>query len=193
MPPSRTTPLTPLGPVVLTTPSGAQHSVPPAFVHAGFALAHGAWSVCDVEEDLLPLAIVTRAAETTLLRFEAETQAEAVRDGQAEMTKLGPSVIAWAFARDGLYREKGSAEAATDAISVDFWSEPLTAPATLIQLYEPFAKHHRFRLLGDPMLLVKGAFMDADKAKPYLAGIMGGVQQHGKAAPLWATWRRADA
>src|SRR2546425_10308417 len=88
---------------VMITPPGS------GLLLAGFVLAHAAWSVSDLPngELLAPLAMVERGGHREITRFEAASQAAAIAEGRAAMAKLGTSVDAWAFAREGLIRENG--------------------------------------------------------------------------------------
>jgi hypothetical protein len=155
---------------------------------AGFVLAHAAWNVSDLPkgELLVPLAVVERSGQRELVRFEADTQEEAISRGKAAMVTLGTTVDGWAFARDGLFRE---ASGTVDALSVDFWAKGMDAPATVVQRYEPYANAGRFRLIGDPVLVLGGKAQTPDQAKPLLAALLRGVEQHPKARALWADWK----
>jgi hypothetical protein len=52
---------------------------------AGFILAHAAWSVSDLPEGdfLVPLAIVETGSERKLVRFDSETQEQAIAECKA--------------------------------------------------------------------------------------------------------------
>jgi hypothetical protein len=159
---------------------------------AGFVLAHAVWNVSDMPkgELLVPLAIVERGEKRELIRFEADTQEAAIAKGKAMMAELGKSVDAWAFARDGLLRDPETGRA-VDAVTIDFWAKGMESPANLIQRYEPFATRRKFRLLGEPMVLISGVALQPKDSMPLLEVISRGVQQHPQAAPLWPSWQGA--
>jgi len=154
---------------------------------AGLALAHAAWSVSDLEDgDLLcPLAMVQRPDGYHLIRFEAKTQEEAIAIGKAEMSKADPAIRAWAFAREGHFRESAGP---VDVISVDFWSVGMASAGTLVQRFVPYATG-TFRLLGDPLLVLEGVAQDAMNAQAPLELVQAGIRQHSEAAKLWDTWQ----
>jgi hypothetical protein len=158
---------------------------------AGFVLAHAAWSISDLPkgELLVPLAVVEHAGKRELTRFEADSQEAAVAKGKATMGKLGTSVDAWAFVRDGILRESGGA---VDALTVDFWAKGMKAPARLIQRYEPFAKRGKFKLLGQPMFIINDEAQKPEEAKPWSAVLLRGIQQHPVAKGLWPSWLQEE-
>src|SRR3989442_15084255 len=80
-----------------------------AAVLAGFVLAHAAWSASDLPKGdlLVPVAVIEVKGERRLLRFEAETQEQAIARGKAAMQDAMATADAWAFARDGLYERGG--------------------------------------------------------------------------------------
>jgi hypothetical protein len=158
-----------------------------AEIAAGFALAHAAWSASDLpkEELLVPLAIIESKGERKLLRFEATTQEEAVARGQEEMKKITGTVDAWAFARDGLIRRDGHK---IDCILVEFWGPGMPSPAAVVQQYEPFSSG-RFRLVGDPWVIVSGLQQTPEQAAGVLAKVREGIKSHSKVAALWDAWK----
>src|SRR6476620_7258122 len=115
-----------------------------ALLLAGFVLAHAAWSISDAPELLVPLAALKQNGQRKMLRFEADTQEEAIAHGKSEMAAHAVDVDDWAFARQGLLNEKGQK---VDVISVDIGARGSAQRITLIQRFEPYAKRHRFRLL----------------------------------------------
>ena len=158
-----------------------------ALLLAGFALAHAAWSISDVPEGelLVPLAMVEEAGQRRLVRFEDATQEEAIRKGKAAMAELTATADAWAFAREGLMPEAGGK---VDVFSVDFWAKGMREPATLIQRFEPFARRGKFRVIGQPELVVKGRVQESKATEDLLPRIRAGIAQHQKVAALWDTW-----
>jgi hypothetical protein len=156
-----------------------------ALLLAGFVLAHAAWSISDAPELLVPMAAVEQNGQRKMMRFVADTQQEAIAHGKSEMTALGNDVDDWAFAREGVLDEKGER---ADVISVDIGVRGSAQRITLIQRFEPYAKRHRFRLLGDPQVSIDGQIQDPAKVKDLLTTVRRGVGQHPKVALLWDTW-----
>ena len=68
---------------------------------SGYVLAHAGYSVCDAEEGelLVPLAVVESDGQRDVLRFEADSQEEAISRAKRELTALKESADIWAFAR----------------------------------------------------------------------------------------------
>ena len=158
-----------------------------ALLLAGFVLAHAAWSISDAPDLLVPLAIVERNGQREVMRFEADTQEEAIAHGKAKMATLSGEVDEWAFAREGLFNEK---EGKVDAISIEIGVKGTTQRITLIQRIEPYAKRNHFRLIGDPEVVIDGKLQESPKVKDLLVIIHRGVSQHSKAASLWDGWRK---
>lgn len=155
---------------------------------AGFLLAHAAWSVSDLPkgELLVPLAVIEQGRERKLARFEADSQEAAIAKGKASMAHLGASTDAWAFGRDGLFRESSGP---VDALTIDFWARGMKSPASLIQRYEPFARRGRFRIIGEPIVVIDGVALSPAESKPFLTVIHRGIQSHSKVATLWSGWQ----
>ncbi len=159
-----------------------------ALLLAGFVLAHAAWSVSDLPQGelLVPLAIVERGGTRELMRFEAATQEEAIKQGKAKMAGLTGTVDAWAFAREGLITEGGRK---IDALTVDFWAKGMEESASLMQRYEPFAARGRFRVIGQPDIIIKGVMQEPHAAEQPVSQVRAGISQHPKAASLWDAWK----
>jgi hypothetical protein len=158
-----------------------------ALLLGGFVLAHAAWSISDAPDLLCPLAMLERAGKRELLRFAAETQAEAISKAKEMLASVGTDVNCWAFAREGLFNEGGSK---MDVISVDVWARPNNRRITLIQRFEPYAKRQHFQLLGEPEISSDGNLQERSEIRELLTLIHQGVSQHSKVAPLWHTWNQ---
>ena len=158
-----------------------------ALLLAGFVLAHASWSISDTPELLVPLAVVQTNGERQLMRFEADTQEEAITHGKAKMASLGSSVDAWALAREGMFNENGQK---VDVILVDPGGKGVEHRVTLIQRFEPYSKRHHFRLIGEPELIIDGHWQDSAKVKDDLATVRRGILEHPKVAPLWTDWHK---
>jgi len=158
-----------------------------AWALAGFVLAHAAWIVSDLPDKYLlaPFAIIERSGQRELHPCEAPTQEEAIAAGKRSMPQWTATSDAWAFAREGSFRE---GEDRTDVLVIDFWAKGMKEPVTLIQKFERFTKHGRFRLVGDAMVSVGGKILPTftDSAS---AQLLRRIQQHSKVASLWDTWR----
>lgn len=157
-----------------------------AWLVAGFVLAHAAWIVSDLpDKDLLaPFAVVQQSGQRHLQAFEAPTQEEAIAAGKHAMRSQSDSVEAWAFAREGSFRE---GKDTTDVIVIDFWAKGMTAPLTVIQRFERFTKRGRFKLLGEPMLTIGGQLASLPPGTVD-AQLRPGINQHSKVSALWNTW-----
>jgi hypothetical protein len=155
---------------------------------AGFVLGHALWSISDLPEDeaLVPLAMSEQAGKRKLVRFEAGTQEQAIWVGKEAMKKLTGCVDAWAFARDGLFRE-GTGK--TDVILVDLWARGMKSPITIVQRYDPLAKRGRFKVIGEPFILINGKVVDSSKYVESLSELHKGLLEHEKVAELWEGWQ----
>ena len=166
-------------------------TIPPAALSlAGFALAHAAWSLSDCEDgDLLsPLAIVEEHdGARRLLRFDAETQEEAIIAGRAAMRDASATSAAWAFAREGAWRAMGS-EGAGDVLAIDIWAQGMTGVATLMQPCERARRGARFRIGGAPTVVVGDRLLEREAAHAIAAEIVSGVSAHAIVAALWPSW-----
>ena len=159
-----------------------------ALALGGFTLAHATWNVSDLPDSelLCPLAIVERQGQRELLRFEAETQAEAISEGKREMVEQ-KDAEAWSFAREGALRQQEGGEA-QDVLVVDFWAEGMLNPLTVIQPFERYTKSGRFRVVGDMIIASNGQVLDSASSRKVIEGIKAGIQEHSKVAELWHTW-----
>ncbi len=159
----------------------------PALILAGFVLAHSAWSISDAADLLVPLAVVQQNGNRELMRFEADTQEEAIAHGKAKMATLGDDVDCWAFAREGVFRETAEG---IDVISVDIGGKDIKTRLAIIQRFQPYRNKKKFRLLGDPEVVIDGVLQEQRTSQEMLKIIRRGVLQHSKVAPLWEGWHR---
>ena len=155
---------------------------------AGFVLAHAAWSVSDLPEGelLVPLAIIEKYGKRQLIRFEAETQEEAIKKGKSALTEAKETADAWAFAREGLLTE-GNGK--VEVLAVDFWAKGMKEPVTLFQRFEPYATKGEFKIIGNPELIIDDMIQPSDKMKELLEFINKGINQHPKVSSLWESWQ----
>lgn len=154
---------------------------------AGFVLAHAAWSVSDLPggELLVPLAMIEEGSERKLVRFEADTQEEAISKGKEFALEQKAAATTWAFAREG---QINTATGYVDVLVVEAWSDSMPEPITYIQPFQPFASGV-FKLLGPPVPIVGGSMLSPEASEPYLNVLYRGISSHGKAASLWASWQ----
>ena len=159
-----------------------------AVLLAGFVLAHAVWSVSDLPKDelLVPLAIIEKNGQRELLRFEADTQVQAISNGKAMVAKRQVDADAWAFAREGQLKE---GDKYVDAISIDLWAKGMDVPITFVQRFQPFATGE-FKLLGEASVVIDGKVQTAAVSDPLVALLNRGIQTHSKAAKLWPQWQK---
>lgn len=154
---------------------------------AGFVLAHALWSVSDLPKGalLVPLAVIETNEGRQLHRFASQTQVEAIAKGKNYLSKLGPGVKAWAFAREGLMNDGKNK---IDVISVDVWAVGMYKPITLVQRFEPYGNKGHFRVIGEPDLVVNGVTQKPPDTQKGIDLVLRGVLSHPKVAPLWEAW-----
>jgi len=159
----------------------------PLILLAGFVLAHAAWSISDLPkgELLVPLAIVEKNGQRQLLRFEAQTQEQAIAEGKTTLTNRQPELDAWAFGREGLMPE-GTGK--VDVLTVDAWAKGMARPITFVQRFSPYSSG-AFRIKGDAMVVVDGKALEGTEAARLVRRLYDGVLQHPKAGRLWQAWR----
>ena len=153
---------------------------------AGMVLMHAAWSISDLPkgENLAPLAMTLAKGQTQVIRFSGSDCREAVSNGFQQLGSQQKHLDAWALAYDSIVH---TANGATDAVIVRVWSTLSKDELLLVQPYEPFWKHHHFRLLGPFEIYLNNQVQPASKAKRIRADVELGVQDHGK-HELWHAW-----
>jgi len=159
-----------------------------SFLLAGFALAHAAWSVSDLPDSelLVPLAVVERGGQRELLRFEADTQEEAIKKGKRAVIEE-IDADAWAFAREGALRLQAT-QLPQDVLVVDFWVEGMKNPSTIIQPFVRYTEGGRFRVVGEMIVTSGGQMLDSSLMQQAVNAINEGIQEHPKVVELWHTW-----
>ena len=153
---------------------------------AGFTFAHAVWNVSDLLEGelLVPLAIVEKAGERQLIRFEAETQEDAIAKGKETLAQHEAELDSWVFAREGQVNEGG---VYVDVLTIEARSVGALDSVVFVQRFQPFASGS-FRLIGEPLVAVDGRQLPEEVAAPMLRRLNDGVLTHGKAAALWSEW-----
>jgi hypothetical protein len=163
---------------------------------AGFTLAHAMWSVSDTAADelLCPLAFIERRGDRELVRFEADSQTEAIARGKQVVAEATSSADVWSFAHEGIWRPASLGGAPQDVITVAFWERGMSTPTIVAQPFEradgtSTGASGRFRVLGDPKIAVEGVELDGDAAASAVRALLDGVASHDAVAPLWPAWR----
>ncbi|HEX6041465.1 hypothetical protein [Longimicrobium sp.] len=157
---------------------------------AGFALAHAAWGVHEAPagELLTPFLLVDDGGTRELMRFELETQDQAIAEGKRAVDSLAGRVDAWAFAREGLLRMLQGTESTQHVLAVEFGRREGEGRYAVIQPYRPAADPAGFGLQGAPMVLRDGQVVGAEDAERVMRSVRGGIGDHPAAAPLWDPW-----
>jgi hypothetical protein len=150
----------------------------------GFTLGHALWNTCDFEEGemLCPLAFIETEEGRELLRFEAESQEEAIENAYQNLSEK-EGLTSWALAREGVLN---SASGRVEVILVDAWTGGMESPVVFAQQYEPNTGG-AFALLGPPLVIENGT-LKSEGVEHTLAALKRGVQAHEKAAELWESW-----
>jgi len=158
---------------------------------AGFTLAHAAWNVSDTtpEELLCPLAILERSGERRLLRFEADTQEQAIRAMKEAMAEARHVEESFAAAREGSWRPRGPDTDPEDVLTIDFWAPGMETTASMLQPFRRAQAPRGFALLGAPLLVINGAILRPEDAVPAVEVLMEGVRSHSAVEPLWNGWQ----
>lgn len=153
---------------------------------AGFVFAHATWNLSDLPKgDLLaPLAIVERSQQRQLLRFEAETQEEAISQGKTTLKEHENELDAWAFAREGQMQEGGKY---IDTLTVEAKAKGMPGSIVFVQRFRPFHTG-QFKLIGKPMVVIGAKIVSDAEAEIYLEQLHQGIQSHSQAAELWPKW-----
>lgn len=151
---------------------------------AGFTLGHALWNACDFEEGelLCPLAFVETGEGRELLRFEADSQEEAIENAYQEFSQI-EGLASWAFAREGVLN---TTSGRVEVIVVEAWTEGMETPVVFAQQYEPNTAGE-FALLG-PTLVIENGILKSERVEPMREALKRGVQTHEKAAVLWDAW-----
>jgi hypothetical protein len=105
-------------------------------------------------------------ASASSLRFEAQTQEQAIAEGKATLTKRQGQLDAWAFVREGLMPE-GTGK--VDVLTVDAWARGMTRPITFVQKFSPYSSG-AFRIKGDAIVVVDGKVVAGAEATGLVKG-----------------------
>ena len=154
----------------------------------GFTLAHAAWSIAEAEgqELLCPLAFIERDGNLDLLRFESETQEDAIAKGKDYINIYKENAIVSSFAREGLLTEQNRE---FDVLLVECWAKHQIERYEVIQKFTPNKGKAKFRLLGEPIILIDGLIQIEETANKLKEKLEQGIQSHSEVAHLWGQWK----
>ncbi len=154
----------------------------------GFTLAHAVWSICDakLEEFLCPLAFIENDGKLELVRFESETQEDAIAEGKDHINLRKKVAVVSSFAREGLITDKDDK---VDVILVESWSNRDNQTYGVIHKFVPNRGKGHFKLLDEPMFLINGEIQTEEVTIELMNKLEQGVQSHSKVAPLWRKWK----
>ena len=154
----------------------------------GFTLAHAAWSIAEAEvkELLCPLAFIERDGNLELLRFESEVQEDAISMGKDYIDLHKENAIVISFAREELLTEQYKK---VDVLLVECWAKHETEHYGVIQKFMPNEGKGKFRLLGDPIILIDGLTQTEGTVTKLKERLEQGIQSHSEVAQLWSQWK----
>ena len=152
----------------------------------GYALAHAAYSVCDVPmgELLIPFVISEVGGTQELIRFEAESQDAAIAAGKKHVTAIGTSSDLWCFVRESMLRVD---ETELDVLSVDAGRLGLAARFTVVQPFRPNEGHDEFALLPGTFAAIDGEALSGEENVSFLAIVRDGIRFHPE-HEMWEVW-----
>lgn len=155
---------------------------------AGFVLAHAAFNVSELPKGQLlsPFVVVEQNAERELTRFDDRNPVEAVSKARDFIQLLEEKVDAWAMARQGIVTIDGRE---LDVIVVEYWSRGMPESQTIMQEIRPPARRVKFKLIGQPFVLIDGEIQESSQVEDSINIIMMGIEEHSQAAPLWTQWK----
>ena len=130
---------------------------------SGFALAHAAYSICDVPEGqlLIPLFISENGGKREVLRFEAENQESAISSAKQHIHAIDGTLDLWAFMREGSLAL--SEETQVDVILLDASSAQFGHRITVVQPFRPSRRPDGFMLLGEPIVALDGKELNSEQ------------------------------
>lgn len=157
-------------------------------VFAGLVFAHAAWNVSDLPKDelLVPIVMIEKSGKRELMRFEGETQVQAITEAKKWIAAHEKSFDSWVFAREGQFKENG---VYVDALTVEAKTKGMKESVIFVQRFQPFYKG-KFKLIGEPIINSGEKELDAAQAKLLRTQLIKGVQTHPKASTFWAEWTK---
>jgi hypothetical protein len=154
----------------------------------GFVLAHAAYSICDAGRDelLIPLVVAEIDGKREVMRFEADTQEEAVAAAQSALVGLKASADIYAFAREGIWREADGS--GTDVFLVEAWTRDSQVNVSVIQPFRPNQGVGAFRLVATIEVAVNGTMLEGDSLTECSRIVAEGIAMHPRGGQ-WQAWQ----
>jgi hypothetical protein len=159
---------------------------------AGFALAHAAFSVCELAEgNLAPFGLFRRwsllAPKTEMSRFFTGTLEGAVAAGRSEVAARKMKCQCWALAFESYLTYSGGK---VDAFTIEAGDKKMSVHFSVLQPFQPFASG-TFKLLGPPGFVmgnIEGRIVEGEAAGRFTRALRQGVDNHPKAPACWQRW-----
>ena len=160
------------------------------FLFTGFGLAHAAYSISDLPEGdfLIPLMIVEHEGKREVIRFEAETQEEAIEQGKNKIEEVKGRVDLWIFAREGVVASSSGGR--VDVISIDGGSIDSPSILTVVLPFQPYHIENEFKIFTPMIVTVEGEALSNQDQESCERLIEEGVLNHPTASSLWGTWKQ---
>lgn len=129
---------------------------------SGFALAHAAYSICDVPAGqlLIPLFIAEHQGKREVRRFEAATQEEAITTAKRHIEAVEGTLDLWTFSREGSMVLADDSR--SDVISVDASSAVFRRRLSIIQSFRRTSHSDGFALVGTPLVALDGGELSSE-------------------------------
>jgi hypothetical protein len=158
-----------------------------ALILAGYALAHSAYSICELPEGelLVPLAIIDLDGKQTLHRFEAETQEQAISRAQLELEELRKTAEAYAFAWESTIKTKSGKSG--DYLTVRVWDKEIDFELHVFQEFQPFFVENRFKILGNIQIAINGEWLEESHTENIVELVLEGIKMHPE-GNRWEAW-----
>lgn len=157
-----------------------------ALEFAGFILAHCA-AIADANragELICPFVVLEGDEGRQVIDFESETQEEAVSNGWASLDEAKSKKVAWAFGREGLYREPDGK--AIDVLIVTVWMPGMSEHYSVLQRFER-RESQAIYLFGTSELLMHTGETSEPVERWNKKAIMHGIANHPQSA-MWSEW-----
>lgn len=153
---------------------------------AGFTAGHALWNLSDMPDDetLCPMAFVDDGAHRELMRFEAESDEEAM-DMAFQSLSEKSNLRIWAIARCGVLRPTDSL---SDVLIVEAWCVGMDSPITFVLPYQPFSSGE-FQAKQRPMLIQQGEVQSGEEIEEAIGRLRNGILSHEKAEEFWSSWQ----
>jgi hypothetical protein len=148
---------------------------------AGFAFAHATWSICDNNEDLVPLALVQMGGEKKLHRFAMENF-HAQADRVLETFQDNPDVDGWSLIQQAKLNND-------DVFVIRFGAHATEA----VLMSHQFQRHIssgevKFRMPGRLSVHTQHPAASPEQMNALIAAFWEGFKEHEKAVEQAPTW-----